>query len=181
LLAFVNHAKLGNYHKANEAYLSGKDPTPDITAHRHPDTTKPGFGVNFEQELPANFRVFFRAGWNNGNYESFIFSEMNNTVSFGADLSGDAWHRPTDRIGSAFVNSGLSQDHREYLGLGGLGFQLGDGGLTYGRESVSETYYTAHVHGGLYIAALLSFVNNPGFNRDRGPVVVPGFRIHVDF
>jgi hypothetical protein len=181
LLAFVNHANLGNYHEANEAYLSGRDPTPDITAHRHPDTAKPGFGVNFEQELPANFRVFFRAGWNDGNYESFIFSEMNNAVSFGGDMSLDAWHRKLDRIGSAFVNSGLSQDHREYLGLGGLGFMLGDGALNYGRESVSETYYTAHVHDGLYLAALLSFVNNPGFNRDRGPVVVPGFRIHVDF
>jgi high affinity Mn2+ porin len=181
LLAFVNHAKLGNYREANDAYLSGKDPKPDITAHRHPDTAKPGFGVNFEQELPANFRVFFRAGWNDGNYESSIFSEMNNTVSFGADLSGDAWHRKEDRVGSAFVNSGLSQDHREYLGLGGIGFMLGDGGLKYGRESVSETYYTAHVHGGLYLAALLSFVNNPGFNQDRGPVVVPGFRVHMDF
>jgi high affinity Mn2+ porin len=88
--------------------------------------------VNFEQELPASFRVFFRAGWNDGNYESFILSEMNNTVSFGADLSGDAWHRKTDRAGSAFVNSGLSQDHREYLALGGIGFMLGDGALTYG-------------------------------------------------
>jgi high affinity Mn2+ porin len=181
LLAFVNHADLGNYHEANDAYLKGQDPVPDITAHRHPDTTKPGFGVNFEQELPANFRVYFRAGWNDGNYESFIFSEMNHTVSFGVDLSGDGWHRKLDRIGSAFVTSGLSQDHREYLALGGLGFMLGDGDLTYGRESVSETYYTAHVIGGLYVAPLLSFVNNPGFNKDRGPVVVPGFRAHLDF
>ena len=181
LLAFVSHAELGNYREANQAYLSGRDPTPDITAHRHPDTTKPGFGVNFEQELPANFRMFFRAGWNDGNYESFTFSEMNNTISFGADLSGDAWHRKEDRLGSAFVNSGLSQDHREYLSLGGIGFMLGDGGLKYGRESVSETYYTAHVTRGLYLAALLSFVNDPGFNRDRGPVVVPGFRVHLDY
>jgi len=58
---------------------------------------------------------------------------------------------------------------------------LGDGGLRYGRESVSETYYTAHVIGGLYLAAQISFVNNPGFNRDRGPVVVPGLRAHIDF
>jgi hypothetical protein len=29
---------------------------------------------------------------------------------------------------------------------------LGDGALKYGRESVSETYYTAHVFGGLYLA-----------------------------
>jgi hypothetical protein len=36
LLAFVNHADLGNYHQTNEAYLDGSDPTPDITAHRPP-------------------------------------------------------------------------------------------------------------------------------------------------
>jgi high affinity Mn2+ porin len=26
-----------------------------------------------------------------------------------------------------------------------------------------------------------SSVNNPGYNRDRGPVIVPGVRAHVDF
>ncbi len=180
-LAFLNHADLGNYRQANNAYLDGEDKTPDITAHRHPGTAKPGFGINLEQDLPANFRAFFRAGWNDGSYESFTYSEMNNTVSFGADLSGDAWHRKYDRIGSAFVNSGLSQVHREYLALGGIGFMLGDGALSYGRESASETYYTAHVFGGLYLAAQLSFINNPGFNRARGPVLVPGLRAHLDF
>ena len=180
-LTFVNHANLGNYSEANKAYLDGTDTTPDITAHRHPGTVKPGFGVNMEQEAPANLRFFFRAGWNDGRYESFTFCEMNNTVSFGLDLSGDAWHRKDDRIGSAWVNSGLSQQHREYLELGGIGFELGDGALNYGRESVSETYYTAHIKGGLYVAAQLSFVNNPGFNRDRGPVIVPGLRTHLDF
>jgi hypothetical protein len=38
LLAFVNHAKLGNYHEANDAYLSGRDPTPNN--HRSPS---PGY------------------------------------------------------------------------------------------------------------------------------------------
>ena len=44
---------------------------------------------------------------------------------------------------------------------------------SYGRESVSETYYTAHAIGGLYVAALLSFVNNPGFNRAAAPLSFP--------
>jgi high affinity Mn2+ porin len=60
---------------------------------------------------------------------------MNNTISFGADLSGDAWHRKDDRIGSAFVNSGLSHDHREYLALGGIGFMLGDGDFDMGERA----------------------------------------------
>jgi carbohydrate-selective porin OprB len=180
-LLFVNRADLGNYHEANQAYLSGQDAQPDITLHRHKGTVKPGFAINFEQDLPRNFRVYLRTGWNDGAYESFTFSEMNNTVTAGGDLSGDAWHRKDDRIGSAFVNSGLGRDHRQYLALGGIGFMLGDGGLHYGRETVSETYYTAHVVGGLYVATQISFVNNPGFNRDRGPVIVPGLRAHIDF
>jgi hypothetical protein len=180
-LVFVNHATLGNYREANQAYLDGQDTTPDITLHRHEGTIKPGFAINFEQDLPQNFRVYMRTGWNDGAYESFTFSEMNNTVTAGADLTGDVWHRKDDRIGSAFVNSGLARDHRQYLALGGIGFMLGDGALTYGRETASETYYTAHVFGGLYAAAQISFVNNPGFNRARGPVIVPGLRAHIDF
>jgi high affinity Mn2+ porin len=180
-LVFVSHADLGNYREANNAYLNGEDATPDIALHRHQDTIKPGFGMNIEQDLPRNFRVFLRAGWNDGHYESFTFSEMNNTVSIGGDISGDSWHRKDDRVGSAVVYSGLSDDHRKYLALGGMGLTLGDGRLNYGRETVSETYYTAHAIGGLYIAAQISFINNPGFNRDRGPVVVPGLRAHIDF
>jgi high affinity Mn2+ porin len=180
LLTFLSHAKLGNYREANEAYLQGEEEPPDITAHRH-STMKPGFGMNLEQDLPRNFRVYFRGGWNDGHYESFSLTEMNDEVSFGWDLTGDAWHRPVDRIGSAYVNSGLATQHRKYLALGGLGFELGDGALSYGRESASETYYTAHVRGGLYVAAQVSFVNNPGFNRARGPVIVPGLRVHIDF
>ena len=180
-LGFVSHADLGNYREANDAYLSGRDMKPDITLHRHEGTMKPGFCFNFEQDLPRNFRVYMRTGWNDSAYESFTFSEMNDTISIGVDLSGDAWHRKVDRIGSAVVNSGLGRDHRQYLALGGIGFMLGDGGLHYGRETASETYYTAHVFGGLYFAAQVSFVNNPGFNRDRGPVIVPGLRAHIDF
>ena len=58
---------------------------------------------------------------------------------------------------------------------------MGDGRLNYGRENMSETYYTLHVIGGLYLAAQLSFVDNPGYNRDRGPVLIPGIRGHIDF
>ena len=180
-LSFISHADLGNYREADAAYLAGIDPTPNISAHRHPGTVKPGFDINIEQDLPHNFRAYFRYGWNQGLYESFTFTEMNSTVSFGGDLSGDAWRRKDDRIGSAWVNSGLAYYHRQYLALGGIGFMLGDGALSYGRESVSETYYTAHVYKGLYLAAQLSFVNHPGFNRARGPAIVPGLRAHVDF
>jgi high affinity Mn2+ porin len=180
-LAYLNHANMGDYGQAINGYLQHVNTTPDVTLYRHQGSLKQGFGLNIEQELPANFRAFLRTGWNEGHKESFAYTEINNTIAIGADLSGDKWHRKDDRLGTAFETGGLSSQHRQYLALGGLGFILGDGRLRYGREDVSETYYNAHVVSGLYMAVQLSYVNNPGYNRDRGPVIVPGVRAHVDF
>ncbi|HTZ59314.1 MAG TPA: carbohydrate porin [Acidobacteriaceae bacterium] len=180
-LAYLNHANMGDYGKAIAGYLDGVNKTPDITLYRRQGTLKQGFGLNVEQALPANFRAFLRAGWNEGHHESFAYTEMNSTFAIGFELPGNAWGRSLDQIGSAFETGGISNKHREYLALGGLGFILGDGRLNYGRENVSETYYNAHIVSGLYMAVQLSYVGNPGYNRDRGPVVVPGVRAHVDF
>lgn len=75
----------------------------------------------------------------------------------------------------------LSDAHREYLALGGQGFLLGDGRLNYNTEQILETYYTLHVWRGVFVAADFQYIRHPGYNRDRGPVIVPGFRFHTDF
>lgn len=180
-LVYLNHANMGSYREAINAFLSGHDVTPDVTAHRRQGTLKQGFGLNFEQELPASIRLYFRVGWNEGRHESFAYTEVNNTFTVGADISGERWHRKFDRAGLATVTNGLSRDHREYLALGGLGFLLGDGALNYGREKILESYYNFHVWRGAYLAALLQYISDPGYNRDRGPAIVPGTRLHVDF
>jgi carbohydrate-selective porin OprB len=172
---------MGDYAEAIAAFKKGIDPTPNIEAHRHQGTLKYGFGLNVEQQLPANFRAFLRAGWNEGQHESFAYTEVNNTVSFGFDVNGKNWHRDLDKIGSAFVSNGLSSLHAEYLRLGGLGFLLGDGTLTYGREQIWESYYTAHIWRGVFAAGQIQFITDPGYNQDRGPVWVPGLRLRVDF
>ena len=81
----------------------------------------------------------------------------------------------------AFAANGISSVHARYLALGGLGSVLGDGGLSYGRENLVETYYTAHVYRGLYLGPDLQCIVNPGYNQARGPVLVPSFRTHVEF
>ena len=70
---------------------------------------------------------------------------------------------------------------KQYLALGGYGFLLGDGRLTYGRENIVETYYTMHVWRGFYPSFGFQYVDHPGYNRDRGPVVVPTLRLHLEF
>ena len=180
LLSFVNHANMGVYRDAVNNFLEGKTPVPEITAHPQQSTVKYGFGVNLQQDLPHHLRSYARWGWNEGQHESFAYTEVDETVALGADLAGNAWHRPLDKFGGVFVSNGISADHQHYLELGGKGFLLGDGALNYGRETIFETYYTAHVWRGIFLGPDLQHLNNPGYNRDRGPVLVAGFRFHLD-
>jgi hypothetical protein len=181
LLSYWNHAHMGSYREAIDAYLDGDDPVPDITKHEHFGAVKYGFGFNTEQQVTANIRAFSRFGWNEGQHESYAYTEIDQTVSFGGDLAGTKWGRPVDKIGVAFVTNAISHDHSEYLKLGGHGFILGDGTLNYGRENIMESYYNLHVWRGLYYALGYSFIDDPGYNRDRGPASVFSVRGHIDF
>lgn len=181
VLGYVNHAHMGLYRDANKAYLSGEDPTPDITKHETYGAVKYGFGLNAEQELTSNLRAFTRIGWNEGQHESFAYTEVDQTVEFGGDYSGRSWSRPYDKLGVTFVSNAIKADHQAYLKLGGLGFLLGDGKLNYGRENILEGYYNVHTWRGIYYALNLQYIDHPGYNKDRGPVLVESVRMHVDF
>jgi high affinity Mn2+ porin len=180
LLAYTNFANMGIYRdqvvKAAEAGT-----TPDITNHPWHITTKYGFGVNLEQNLSHYLTAFARFGWNDGRTESFAYTEVEQTFAEGVGANGAWWHRKQDRAGVALVSNAIKKDHQNYLKAGGLGFLLGDGHLNYGRENILETYYTVHIWRGIYLAPGLQHIVNPGYNRDRGPVIVPSFRAHVDF
>ena len=181
VLSYVNIAHMGNYREAVEAFVAGIDPTPDITKHEHFGAVKYGFGFNFDQEISDNARVFARVGWNDGATESFEYTEVDQTVEVGGDYRGTRWGRSYDKAGVAFVSNAIKRDHQNYLANGGLGFLLGDGRLHYGRENIEEAYYNAHAYKGLFFALGLHHIDNPGYNRDRGPVWVPSVRAHVDF
>jgi len=181
VLSFVNHAHMGLYRDAVSGYRSGKDKTPDIAAHARFSSVKYGFGINAQQDLTPNLRGFFRFGWNEGQHESYAYTEVDQSVALGGDYSGRAFHRPNDKLGVAFVSNAIKRDHQNYLRYGGLGFLLGDGRLNYAREDILESYYNLHSWRGLYYALNLQFIQHPGYNKDRGPVLVEALRMHVDF
>ena len=181
LLSFVNHANMGSYREAVDNFLAGVTKIPDITAHPRQTTVKYGFGVNFEQPLNTWMGVFGRWGWDEGRYESYAYTEVDETAQIGVGGNGKPWHRKFDRAGVVFVSNGISRDHQQYLALGGNGFLLGDGRLHYGRENILETYYTLHAWRGIYPSFGLQHIDNPGYNRDRGPVLVPTLRLHLEF
>ncbi len=174
VLLYDNRATMGNYRRS----LALSNP-PDITATRRRGRAKAGIGVSAEHSVTDSVRVFARAGWNDGRNESFAYTEIDRTVQFGGDARIP--RRSADKAGVAIAVNRISAAHRDYLGAGGLGFILGDGRLTYGHETIIEGYYTARLVRGFFASFDVQHIANPGYNRDRGPVWVPGARMHIDF
>ncbi len=182
-MAYWNRADMGNYDQA----LAISPHDPDVTATASYGSIKYGFGINVEQEFTDKLGGFLRLGWNDGHTETWAFTECDQTVAFGFILTGAAGRRDGDEIGSGFCVDGLSRPHREYLGAGGLGFELGDGQLNYEPELAWETYYKWQVFGkvlknkSIWISPDFQFIGNPGYNGDRGPVAIGSVRVHAEF
>ena len=179
LLAFVNRGRMGAYRDALQlAQLAGD--TPDTGLVRR-FASRPGVTINLEQELAPDLGMFLRASLNNGTKEAYEFTEINRSISGGLSLKGGRWGRDDDTFGLAGVVNGLSSDARRYFANGGIGILIGDGGQTYGAEKVLETYYSMRVNRHVTLAVNYQHVNNPAYNRDRGPVSIFGVRAHAEF
>ncbi|HEY6451215.1 MAG TPA: carbohydrate porin [Steroidobacteraceae bacterium] len=189
LFAYLNTASMGVYREAL-AVAAADASAPDIVADDRPGRQKHGYGLNLEQPLADDGEsgVFVRWGWNDGNEESFAFTEVDRVLSVGGQLSGAHWMRPSDRLGVAVASQGLDAPHAQYLADGGSGFLLGDGHLNYGREQILESYYRIEYSwparpGPIHwqLSPDFQFIENPGYNRDRGPVRFWGIRLHVEY
>jgi high affinity Mn2+ porin len=177
-LGFLNNGKFGNYLEA--IALNPKAPNVDTTQQygRH----KYGFGVNFDQYISNNFGVFAKASWNDGHTQTWFFTEIDRSVTFGGTLNGRMWSRPDDEMGLGFIVDGLSDPHREYLADGGYGFIIGDGALNYGLEQIVEFYYKFNAYQRkFFLSPDYQFIMNPAYNKDRGPVNVFSIRAHIEF
>lgn len=180
ILNYLNRADMGNYREAVNGYTSGQTTTPDITAYAKQGRTKYGFGINLEQYLTKDWEAYGRIGYNDGINEDFAYTEADRAISVGTLLYGKRWHRPDDKFGQAFLMNAISGGHARYLQLGGLGFILGDGNLSYGFEKIFETFYTAHIWQGISVAIDYQHINDPAYNLARGPISVWSFRVHVE-
>ena len=142
---------------------------------------KTGLFLNMEQGITDDLGIFARAGWNDGKHVSWSFTEIDQTIHAGLSLKGTKWKRADDVVGIAGVVNAISADHRAFLKAGGYGFILGDGALNYGHEATVEAYYNTRLLANFWATFDYQFVNNPGYNKDRGPVHVFAIRGHVEF
>lgn len=144
----------------------------------HAYRLKYGFGLNWEQEVTKTIGLFSRIGWNNGQCESWTFSDVNWSASLGTSIGGALWHRPKDIVGIMYIVSGASKANQNFLKAGGTDILDGDGALNYRPERVLEIYYDFKVWKNIRISPDFQFVVNPAFNHDRGPVSIFGGRLH---
>lgn len=175
-LAYANQANMGLFSLANAS--SG---VPDITQFRA-YRTKYGFGLNLEQEVLPELGVFARLGWDDGQTETWMFTQSDRSLALGGSLKGKWWGRAADTFGLAFIFDGLSDEQETYLSKGGLGFIIGDGPgpFQYGVETILETYYSYKPINALSLTGDYQLVVNPAYNQARGPVSIFSARIHAE-
>lgn len=179
LLGFRNFAKMGGFREA-VAYARANGGSPSVATVRR-DQSKVGGGVALEQSITDDLGVFARVSANDGRTETYAFAEIERSVSVGAALKGTFWSRPTDVLGVAAVQNGLSEAHQAYLAAGGVGFLIGDGRLNYQPERILEAYYSLNAFDGLWMSLDVQQIQNPAYNADRGPVAFYGCRAHAEF
>lgn len=179
LFGWINRAVAGSYSDALALPVTSPN-YPDITLTRQVRTNY-GFVVNAEQAITADLGVFSRATLSPGLVEIIGWTDCDQSLSFGGVLKGTAWGRPDDRIGVSGVVEGLSSEARAYFAAGGLGILIGDGQLNYRPEQILEAYYAYSLNTWATLTFDYQFIDNPGYNADRGPVSVIAARLHAQF
>jgi high affinity Mn2+ porin len=178
ILAYRNNGKFGNYDLA----IAQNPKAPNVDSTQAYGRHKYGFGISADQYLSKDFGVFAKASYNDGQTETWFFTEIDRSVTFGGVLKGTQWRRGDDEVGLAFIGDGLSAPHRNYLADGGYGFLIGDGKLNYAPEMIAELYYKINAYQKkFFLTPDYQFIVNPAYNKDRGPVNVFSLRAHVEF
>jgi high affinity Mn2+ porin len=180
LTGYLTHGRMALFADAVSLAAATGDPADASAVRRMHDRT--GVSLNLQQAITDNLGAFVRAGVSDGRYEAFEFTDVDRTFAFGLSQGGKPWAREGDRIGAAVVVNEASSERQAYLAAGGLGILVGDGQLPHpGAETTFETYYNAEVFKGLHATLDYQFVDNPAYNRDRGPVSVLAVRLHAQY
>ncbi len=178
LAGFVTRGRMGRYDDA--ARLAQATGQPADTALVRKYRSRPGIYFNFEQEVADGVGVFGRAGWSDGAYESYEYTDIDRTAQVGVSVTGKRWGRKDDTVAVAMVVNELSGAGHGYLNAGGLGILVGDSKLPHpGAEQIIESYYSLSLAKGATVSLDDQFIDHPAYNRDRGPVNVISLRLHL--
>ena len=179
-LYWLSHGNLGTY--ADALALAATTGTTPSTAAVRSYRYKYGVALNLEQELTDDIGLFARAGWTQPGVEEDDFTDIDKSLQIGVVMTGARWGRPDDSVGVAAVANQISHSAKLYFAAGGLGGIIGDGTLPEaGPEQLIESYYSFAAFSFMKITGDYQFINNPAYNRQRGPVSVLALRFHVEY
>ncbi|CAN5365765.1 hypothetical protein BH09PSE2_BH09PSE2_01660 [soil metagenome] len=180
LTGFLSRGRIGRLDDATRLGLATASPADPALVRRY--ATRPGVSVNLEQSLSDDLGLFARAGWADGRFEAYEFTDIDRSISAGLSMKGARWGRPSDTVALAGVVNEASAARERFLDAGGLGILIGDGRLPHaGSERVAESYYDLAAPLGVHLALDYQRIVNPSYNRDRGPVSVLALRVHDQF
>lgn len=179
---FLTRGKAGSFSDAVAlSQATGLDASDALAAVRKYQS-RSGISANLAQQLTEDVGLFARAGWADGNVEPWDFADIDRTAQVGLSIAGRRWGRPDDTFGIEGIVNGLNSSHQAYFNAGGLGLLIGDGQLpNYGLEQIIETYYSYALTSATKVSVDYQFINNPAYNRDRGPANVFAVRLHSQF
>ncbi len=177
---YLTRGRMGHFDDALRlAAATGQ--IPDVALVRK-YSSRGGIGVTLEQQLTDDLGGFVRAGYAEGDAEAYEFTDVDTTGAAGLSLAGKRWGRADDTVGAAVVVNAASAHRLAYLAAGGLGILVGDGRLVHsGPETIFETYYSIAVVKVVHLTFDYQFIDNPAYNRDRGPVSVLSLRTHLQY
>ena len=211
LTFWANHAPMGSFRQATQSLLNDTSaanrevvgPTTSLndgSSHlvspamdslrghsKQPYYGKVGIVLNWEMNLrndnSEKNMVFIRGSWNDGKRESWMYTEIDESLCAGAFFTADFMKRPDDVFRVAASVNGVSKDHADYLRAGGYGFIIGDGLGNYPKgikpEFIVEAQYNLR-YKFLTLTPDYQFIVNPAYNPGRGPVNVVGLRAHFE-
>ncbi|WP_284280109.1 carbohydrate porin [Limnobacter litoralis] len=179
LLTFLNEGRMGDYNDAlKQAFITGSVPDTAMVRKR---SSRAGFAMNLEQAIGSDAGIFARWSANDGRKEAYEFTEINKSFATGISVNGRTWTRPNDQFGAAVALNALSGPAKSYFASGGSGILIGDGRLNYNTEQILETFYSMSISDQVTFTVDFQHINNPAYNRDRGPVNLGAIRIHMQF
>jgi len=180
ITGFVSRGRMGKFSDAIRLAEATGQPASIAAVRRY--QSRPGISFNLEQDVTDDLGVFAHGGVDDATKETYEFTDIDRTLAIGASMKGRRWSRPGDTVGLALVANDISRVHEQFLDAGGLGILVGDGKLPHpGTEAIVETYYDVPVQKVAHVSLDYQVVNNPGYNRDRGPVSIFAVRLHAQF
>ncbi|MFQ5645311.1 MAG: carbohydrate porin [bacterium] len=171
----------------DQGNLVTDDTTPNhdlINTSDNPDNLdKAGFGISIDQSLPMGINLFGKYGKQDDDRDVRHYQDMDESVMFGFDLSGEHWRRPKDVLGIAYQIGRLTGNHRLAHEKGYESFfsRPGIGAGNYADERVLEIYYRWALTDHIGIGPDYQHIENFFYSRKIGGVDFWGARINVGY